>query len=255
MLKTQAIRAEWIKSASVRSTWVLLALSILIMIGMTLLSAGAFVIAEGSGTSVNEDYVTQLPGSSIAFGGLMVAAFGVVTATSEWTHGTIHATVGFSRSRGAVILGKSLVVAGLTFLMSTATMLVSYLAVQPVLSRESLDYSIFRDNALTHMLGATIYLVLFALLSLGVGLLLRNTAAALVIMVAIGFVLPAVLGGIEWEAVSNILRFAPSMAGSQMIAINTAPEALNQFQGGAVMVAWVLAALGFGAVTFIKRDV
>jgi hypothetical protein len=75
--------------------------------------------------------------------------------------------------------------------------------------------------------------------------------------VGIFFVLPIIVqlisGLADW--IPDAARFLPADAGTQMVAITTADEALTQWEGGLVMGAWALVLLVVALIAAKKRDV
>jgi ABC-type transport system involved in multi-copper enzyme maturation permease subunit len=101
------------------------------------------------------------------------------------------------------------------------------------------------------------FLALVAVISMGIGTLLRNTAGGVVTAVGLFFVLPVIVdlisGLADW--IPDAARFLPSNAGSQLVAVTVEEGALTQWEGGLVLGAWALVLLVASLVVAGRRDV
>ena len=129
---------------------------------------------------------------------------------------------------------------------------------QPILAGEDIDFAITVDGVLPSIINTGTYLALIAVISMGIGTLLRNTAGGVVTAVALFFVIPLIVVGLlsglaDW--IPEAARFLPTEAGEQLIAITIDDGALTQLEGGLVMGAWAVVLLVLSLVVTKKRDV
>ena len=247
------LRAEWIKFWSVRSTmW---ATVMLFVLGAGLTALICATNAEWLASSEAD----ESPGSFITFGltfaQITAIVLGTLTVTSEYGTGMIRATLAATPRRGAVLAAKALVLTGTLFVAGTVTAFAGYFAGNYFLDREGIGLALSDDGVLRSMFGSGLYMAGLGLLAAGVGILVRHTAAALSIVLALVFVagnmaflLPGTWG--EWVA-----KLMPGNAGSPVaVPVPFNPEALAPWTGFAAFGAEVLVLLVIGWVVFQRRD-
>ncbi|MGY1742756.1 MULTISPECIES: ABC transporter permease [unclassified Blastococcus] len=248
-----ALRAEWVKFWSVRSTgWSVAALFVL-GAGLTVL------VCATSAEWLASSEADESPASFVTWG-LMIAqvtavVLGTLVATSEYGTGMIRATLAAVPRRGSVLAAKAIVLTGTLLVAGTATALVGYLGGNAFLSAEGIGLSLDDDGVLRALLGSGLYLAGLGLLSMAVGLLVRHTAAALSTVLAVVFVLgnmAFLLPGTWGEWVAKLL---PGNAGSAVTTpVSFNPDALGPWTGFAVFAAEVAVLLLVAAVAFRRRD-
>jgi ABC-2 type transport system permease protein len=247
------LRAEWIKFWSVRSTmW---ATVMLFVLGAGLTALICATNAEWLASSEAD----ESPGSFITFGltfaQITAIVLGTLTVTSEYGTGMIRATLAATPRRGAVLAAKALVLTGTLFVAGTVTAFAGYFAGNFFLDREGIGLALSDDGVLRSMFGSGLYMAGLGLLAAGVGILVRHTAAALSIVLALVFVagnmaflLPGTWG--EWVA-----KLMPGNAGSPVaVPVPFNPEALAPWTGFAAFGAEVLVLLVVGWMVFQRRD-
>jgi hypothetical protein len=167
---------EWIKLRSLRSTWLTLAIAVAASAGIAL--------ATGSSTTSGGMFVgNTLVGMLI--GVLLIGVAGVLAMTSEYTSGTIRATFAAAPRRLRVLAAKAAVVGAVALITGEAAAFLSFFAgcmtlrhgiTAPALSQPG----VLRAIALT---GASLSLI--GLFGLGLGAIIRHTAAAITVVVGI----------------------------------------------------------------------
>jgi ABC-2 type transport system permease protein len=250
------LRAEWITFWSVRSTvWSTVLLFVLGVGLTTLVCATSADWLAGSGAD-------ESPASLVTWG-LMIAqiaqvaavVLGALTVTSEYGTGMIRATLAATPRRGAVLAAKALVLAGTLFVVGTVTAVVGYLAGNAFLDAAGVGVGLSDDGVLRSLLGSGLYMAGLGLLAAAVGLLVRHTAAALSIVLAVVFVLgnmafllPGTWG--EWTA-----KLLPGNAGAGIATpVSFHQELLSPWTGFAVFCAEVGVILLVGFLVFRRRD-
>jgi len=250
---SSTLRAEWIKFWSVRSTTWSTVMLFVLGAGLTALicATNAEWLASGE--------ADESPGSFITFGmtfaQITAIVLGALTVTSEYGTGMIRATLAATPRRGAVLAAKALVLTGTLFVAGTVTAFAGYFAGNFFLDREGIGLALGDDGVLRSMFGSGLYMAGLGLLAAGVGILVRHTAAALSIVLALVFVagnmaflLPGTWG--EW-----IAKLMPGNAGSPVaVPVPFNPEALAPWTGFAAFGAEVLVLLVIGWVVFQRRD-
>ncbi len=259
---SRVLRSEWIKVTTVRSTVILIASTVLVMVGLAALSAWSATMLAGSDPGLPVDTQASssaltVPSSGLIFGQLLIASLAVVLIASEWATGMIRSTMVAVPGRTPALLAKTGVVAAVAFLVGLLSALVSYLIVQPILASQDLDFALTEDGVLASIINTGTFLALVAVISMSLGTLLRNTAGGVVTAVGIFFVLQIIMQPLSGLAawVPDAARFLPAEAGNKMVAVTAAEGALTQLQGGLVMGAWALAFLAAALIVTKRRDV
>jgi ABC-2 type transport system permease protein len=247
------LHAEWIKFWSVRSTFWSTAMLFVLGAGLTTL-----VCAASAGWLASAD-ADQSPLSFVTWG-LMFAqitaiALGTLVVTSEYGTGMIRATLAATPGRGSVLAAKALVLSGTLFVVGTITAFAGYLGGNWFLDNKGVGIALSDDGVLRSMFGSGLYMAGLGLFAAAVGLLLRHTAAALSVVLALVFVvgnmaflLPGTWG--EWTA-----KLMPGNAGSGIATpLSFDPGLLDPWVGFAVFTAEVTVALVAGYAVFRRRD-
>jgi ABC-2 type transport system permease protein len=267
----RAVYAEWLKLTSLRSSYVILPITLLGMVGIGVLSAFAVLAmadgllgvggpAGGPGPEVlDEEFGVQargIPASGIAIAQFLIASLAVMQIGSEYGTRMISTTLTAVPRRLTALLAKTLVIAGVSFLVGAAAALISYAVAQPMLEPKGLNYALTADGVIPSILSTGAYLAMIAILGLGIGTLLRNSAGGIMATLGLLIVAPIVLAILSGqnELFMEISRYLPSSAGIEMVAIKTLPDALTQTQGGLVVSAWAAVALAGALVSMKRRD-
>jgi hypothetical protein len=258
----RALRAEWTKLRSVRSsTWTVMAV-VAVTVGVS-----AFLAAVGS-TNANEvgapgdDDVVVNGLRGVWLGQIAMVAFGAIAVTSEFATGTIRATFSAIPRRATAFGAKAAVVAAVALVVGSVASVLSFTIAQPLLHEGGFappaypHVSLADPSALRAVLGTGLFLTLLALFAMGVAAIVRHTAAAMT--AAVGLVLvPTVLMEFFTGRIRELLQQGAPAAGLsiQITADKYDVPPLGPWGGLAVTAAWALAALLVGLWTLERRDV
>jgi ABC-2 type transport system permease protein len=259
----RAVRSEWIKIRSLRSTWIGMASVALVMIGF-----GAIAAAVSSGSIASPDGDADMGpfggGGSLAivltgstFGVLLIGVLGSLAGAREYGSRMIAATVAAVPRRWQVVVAKTVALAGVVVPTALIGVLGAYGAGMGILSaNDAATVSLTDDGVLTSLLGMAGYITAIALLGLGLGILLRNVAGSIGVVVGGILILPNLAGALLPDSWDTILRFLPSSAASSFTEVAAAgTSVLSAGAGVAVLVAWVVVVLGAAVTTIHRRDV
>ncbi|MFI9583600.1 ABC transporter permease subunit [Streptomyces sp. NPDC052236] len=157
--------------------------------------------------------VVGLSGSQLGL--VLFAALGVLFITAEYRRGMICTTLSASPRRGRVLVAKAVVIGGATFGAGLIAAIVSFLLTQPILREKGHKLPYFPELSLTDgpvlraVVGTAALLALVAVFALGVGALLRHTAAAITVVVVL-VVLPLILvSGLPLSTAQWVQRLTP----------------------------------------------
>jgi hypothetical protein len=246
-----AVRAEWLKLWSVRSTPWALTVAVACALGLGLLDATSTVRGWDAMTAADRatfDAVgTSLDGLTIAQ--LAFAVLGVVTATADHTTGTIDPTLLAVPRRSRAYMAKVGTLGFVALLTGQGVALAAFLLGQAVLTRQHLDAHLMDPSVLRAVTGGGLVLGTIALIGLGLGTLLRRSATALAAVVALVFLAYAVARTLEgWSYLPGklILSNAGDVIG-QVNAHAARPRLPSLSQAYLDLAGYLVIALSLGA--------
>lgn len=249
----RVIRSEWIKLRSVRSTVITL-----VSAGVAVVAFGLLVSALSNGTSMGgESEVFDPTGNSLAGTNLAQLVLGVLGAlfiTSEYSTGLIRATLAAVPKRLPVLWAKVVVVTGATFVTMAVAVPIAFVAGQALYGGDGAGASFFDPGVPRALLGAVLLPTAIAAIGVGLGTLLRSTAAAVGVLVGLVFLAPFLLqafGGVG----ADLAGYLPAEAGQAMTTLAPRPDQLSPGLAFGVMVAWVAGFVGAAAFALRRRDV
>lgn len=254
------LKGEWIKLLSLRSIrW-----SVLVMLLLSWAGAGLLSLAMKDSEFVTPESLTGIVAQAATFGSmftvLIMGVLGVLAITSEYASGMILSSLTAVPSRTPLLLAKALVVAALAFLIGVLSAFGGALLSGLVLGDGALK-AFVDPNVVVSLFGNALYLTLAALLALGIGALLRSSAGAISVVVALLFIAPIVfqvLSVTGWEWVPEVANWLPANLGSALSssAMQPADVVGSVSYWGALggLTAWAAVALVPAAVLFKTRD-
>ncbi|MCX4964866.1 ABC transporter permease subunit [Streptomyces sp. NBC_00654] len=213
-----ALASEWTKIRSVRSTMWTLGVMIVLMLAIGLLSAFAVAATDAN---LGDEPVLSLGFFGVLLGSICVITLGVLTISSEYGTGMIRTTLTACPSRGRVLTAKATVFFLLTFVI-TVVMATLVAGLQTVI----LDGApASGTDWLRATVGVGLYIATLGLLSLGLGAIIRHSAGAITIMIAL-VLLPLVLA---------MFMFSESLADLQRALFEySIPNQLGALYGSAI---------------------
>jgi len=253
-----ALHAEWTKLRTAPGTALLLAASIVLTAGASALAA-AIVKCPGSCSADT----TKLSLTGVMIGQATVATLAVLVMSGEYSSGMIRVTLAAMPRRPALLGAKAAAVTGVVLIAGTIAVAASLLAgrlLEPgngfTTHHGIAALSLAHGPTLRAAVGSVLYLVLIALLSLGAATALRDTAAALTVVLGLLYIFP-VLGVVAldpaWQ--HRIARWTPESAGMAIQATrNLGTLPIGPWAGLGVLAAWAAAALLAGGVLLRLRD-
>jgi ABC-type transport system involved in multi-copper enzyme maturation permease subunit len=250
-----ALRSEFTKIRSTRSTyWTLFAL-IVVCIGIGAL-ASAGTASHPNGISRASFDATQQSLAGLYVGQLVIAALGALTITSEYATGMIRTSLAVQPRRGVVFAAKGVVFAVVTLITGLVASFGSFFVGQAILSPHHLSATLGQPNVLRAVIGGALFLTACGMLAYGLGAILRHTAAAISAAIGLLFVLTVLVQFLPSSWQNSLDKWMPALAGSQIWATKVT-EGAHQFPawgGFAVLAGWAAVAILAGLVLFRTRD-
>ena len=247
-----AARMEWIKLRSLRSTWLTLAITV----------AGAVAIGVTVGVNTRNSHgdLTNNALAGVVPGLLLAGVLGVLTMTGEYTSGMIRATLAAVPRRPRLLAAKAAVFGVIMLAAGETATFVSFFAGGLALRHGIAAPSLGQPGVLRAVILSGTSFCLVGLLGLGLGAIIRHTAAAVAVLVGGVYVAAQFVGLIDHAAfgympiliVGNSLSTTrPETCGSRAAFC---PHFLSPWAGVAVLCLYAAVALAAGGWVFARRD-
>ena len=250
------LRSEWTKLRSVRSTfWALTVTVVLgIALGAVISAAAAHGYARFSVSQKLSWDPTGVSGAGMAIAQLAIAVLGVLCITSEYSSGMIRASLIAVPKRGRVLAAKSLVFAGVTFVVGEVTNVTAFFVGQALISGHAPHAALGDPGVARALVGGGLYLTALAVLSVAVGTLLRHPAAAIACMMAVVLVFPVIAQALPDSLRNPVTEFWPTQAGSQLTSVYHSAHTLQPWPGFGVMCLFVVIVYAVAWTLLDRRD-
>ena len=244
-------RMEWIKLRTLRSTWWTLAI--------TAAGGAAMAIAIGRNTMDRTSDLTNNVLAGVIPGLLLIGVLGVVVMTSEYTSGMIRATLAAVPRRPLLLAAKAAVFGAAALAVGEAASLLAFFAGVAALRLGIPAPSLSQPGVLRAVLLGGASYCLLGLLGLGLGAIIRHTAAAIAVFVAGVFLIGTIVGA----ALRGLAVYLPIFIIGNSLT-TTRPEScegdtqclhfLSPWAGLAVLGLYAAAALAIGCWLLVRRD-
>ena len=250
-----AVTMEWLKLRSVRSTWWIGLVFAAGMIGLAILALGHEQWSSMSATDrASFDPVNQ-GFTGLALGQLVLGVLGVLMITAEFSSGMIRATLAAVPRRPVVLAAKAAVLGAVTLAIGEVFAFAAFAVGEAVLRSPAPHASLGQPGVLRAVLLAGAYPALIALIALGLGAIVRNTAAGISAVVGILFVVPLILLPLGTSIQHSVGKFLPMIiAENSMTMVKPAADSLSPFAGLAVLCGYAVIALAAGGWALARRD-
>ena len=252
-----ALRSEFTKLRSVRSTyWTLLAL-VLVSIGIgAAISAGSANQPHSAGDGFDATQVSLI--AFFELGQLVIAVLGALTITSEYSTGMIRTSLTAMPRRGTVYAAKAAVFGAVALVVSLVTSFLAFFVGQAIL-HGTVHATLSQPDVLRAIVGSALFVTVVGLIAFGVGAIIRHSAGAITTVIGMMFIIPIIVQVLPQTWRYDLIRFLPDSAG-RVISITVMPSggevyhmwsAWPQF---AVTAVYAVVLLAIGAYLFRKRD-
>lgn len=241
-------QAEWTRIWSVRSSWILV------------LTTAAAVL--GIGTIIGLDTAHDpagAPAGATAWDGVtptaMFALFGVlatavVTGTADHGTGAIVPTLQWTPRRGILLASRVGVVVATVTALGTLLVAGAAVIVRVLVPSVELPTS---DGAA--FLGGLLFVYATgSALGVGLGLLLRNTAGALVTVIGLVLVLPPLVAQLPYDWAATLSASLPGSCALYLIFGDGPSEDVTTTSARITLVVWAVAALAAGGWRLVRHD-
>jgi ABC-type transport system involved in multi-copper enzyme maturation permease subunit len=267
-------RMEWIKVASLRSTWFVLLLAAAATIFINLNGVRSdlqyldYNLAHPDGIAPNgyhwhwvyDPLMRSLSRIAVQLMMLGGAAIGALTMFGEFSTGQVRTTFAAVPQRGGVVAAKITVLCALTTVLAFIVALVSFLGGQAMVASRHVGVSITDHDAQIAIAAYTLVVPVCALVGMLFGALIRNATASIVAVVAFLFLVPAFFGGDKYRWVKEVSHLFPGDAEETLTFWHRDPnQSMGKWPAGhmhswLVFAGWVVISVVVALVVVKKRD-
>ncbi len=241
----KVLRSEWIKLASVRSSMVILAVTV----------GAGFLVAWAVAALVTDEvlYVSEVGFYWSVVTAVLAAIAGILLFSSEAQHGTLATALAAQPARWVLTLAKALTAAAVGVVLGAAGLAAGFggALISDIGTGDT-------SGIAATTLWVLLYTALSAVLGLGVGMIVRHSSGAIAGVLVWGFVVENLLNVFIPESVS---RFLPFLAGNRLLAIDSDLDsaeaiavALTRAENALVFSIYTAVALAAGAISLYRRD-
>ncbi|MCO8277856.1 ABC transporter permease [Actinoplanes sp. TRM 88003] len=227
------IGAEWIKLWTTRTVWWALTAALVLMAA----GAGQYALYAENG-DIDQTGAGEIAVLGLSFAQLAFLALATIVMTSEYSTGTMRATLTWTPVRSRLLLAKSAVIAGVTLVAGTVAGFVGVAVAAPILGNSSM-------GAVAPKMG--LYLALLGVFAVGLGAALRGPVVSLVVLLMLVVVVPPLLQVPDLAVLNTIADALPGVAGQRFLLENS-------YGGLVIVAAWATAAFLIGARVLRRRD-
>ena len=239
--------------------WLLAAL-VTLTIAVSALATAAVTCPSGTACPVD---TAKLSLTGIQFGQAIVAVLAVLAITSEYSTGMIRITLTAMPRRTTVLAAKAGLLVGLALAAGALAAVGSVLAGRLILPGHGFTpdhgfalLSLANATVLRAAAGSVLYLALIALLSLGISTMVRDSAVAIGIVLALLYLFPIVANVVTNEQWHRHLEQIGPMTAGLAIQATTGLSSLpiSPWAGLGVLAAWAAGAMLAGGLVLRLRD-
>jgi ABC-2 type transport system permease protein len=249
----QVLRSEWTKLRSVRSTWWLVALAVVLTAGIGV-AISAAAAAEPSSSALPADVATRSAIGTI-LAQLALGTLAVLVISGEYGSGMIRTSIAVVPRRLPVLAAKITVYVALVLPVTALTSLATFLLGQVAWRSHGRAAVSLGDSTVARIVfGAALYLTVAGVCAVAIGTLLRSTAGGITVVAGLFFVVPTVIQAMPSQ-IADAARFLPSNAGGGLSRIATSSRSLPPWPGFALLCGYAAVLVAAAAWRLRRTDV
>ena len=245
-------RMEWIKLRTLRSTWWTL--------GITAAGATAMAVAIGLNTKNAAGDLTNNALAGVVPGLLLTGVLGVLVMTGEYTSGMIRATFTAIPRRPLLLAAKAAVFGAVALAVGEAASFTAFFAGGLALRHGIPAPTLSQPGVLRAVLLGGASFCLIGLLGIGLGAIIRHTAAAIAVLAGGVYLVAQIIGAATHALMAympiliignSLTTTKPGPCGAQAAQC---PHFLSPWAGLALLCLYAAAALAIGCWLLARRD-
>lgn len=258
-----ALRYEWTRLTTLRSTYWLVGIGVLCALAIPVIAG----IAVSDQPLAVDDAAMGLNGGAafgIPFLAVFMAIIGIFATGHEYRHGTIQPTLTALPQRSRLIIAKLLVVSVVTVLVTVASIALNGLTLLAFWGEVP---SLFDDPLRSSLIGYVLYTLIYTLVGLGLGLLFRGVPSALVVIFLMPLIIESIIFGLSFLPMADwlvpVVKFLPFTSGARMMATDLTMDMgpgmpdydyFGRWGSGAVFAVFAAVIIAAAWALFKKRD-
>jgi ABC-2 type transport system permease protein len=258
---TDALRYEWVRLRTLRSTWWLTGLAV---VATGVLALTALGMHEGPLTT--EDYGNVITQPGLFFSSIFLSLIGTFSMGHEYRYGTIRPTLGAVPGRSHLMAAKVAIVLGWVALWAIVCEALNYLISALILGSRLTDLGFAPGPIGRVWVGIVGYITVTALIGLALATLTRSMPAAIVTLLVFPLIvenlLRALLSLHFLRSIRGVLKVLPFSAGQQIFSVSKTPdrapdgfkEVPGPWTGALIFIIFMSILLGIAWTMFEKRD-
>lgn len=243
-------RSEWLKLRSYRSTFVSLAIFVLLGAGFGALTGwsthhqwATMALAQ---RATFDPLVTSLSG--IALGPIALGGLAVGFITNEFSSGYLQGTLLAVPNRTRLVLSKIVVLALPVTLLAIATSYGAVLSFNATIGLTHERVVLAHHGVTRSLVLAGLYMALAVIFAFAMGLALRKTALAVSLFIGIYLAIPIIVQLFPWHWIRATQPYMIGNLGASMISAATPSGGLNAWVATGLLGLYAGALIAFGVV-------
>ncbi|MFI5695453.1 ABC transporter permease [Kribbella sp. NPDC051586] len=244
-----AVRSEWTKLWTVRSSWLNIVAAVLLTALLGVQYGFSLAYDNLHRAHAQAQPVGEFGSSAILIVQVVVAAFALLTVTSEYATGSIRSTLQWTPVRRNVVLAKAVVLAPVLF--GYGLLLAAIASVTGGLAAGSWAEWNARGLAVD-LLSVGFYATVAGLFAAGIAWVVRSTAGTLTVAFLLLLVVPLMLSQSSLRPLVWIAALLPGGAGQNYLTGTTDP--LSPTLSAGVLILWAAGGLALGSRVLTQRD-
>jgi len=256
-----ALRSEFTKLRSVRSTYWSLLLLVLAGIAWSVANC-AGVAAHWAQTPPGQRGFFDATQDSVVglalLGQLVIVVLGALVMTSEYSTGMMRTSLGVMPRRGVLYAAKAAVLTAVTVVIALVTSFASFFIGQSLLHSTHAAATLSQPGVLRAVLASAFYIALSGLFAFALGAIVRSTAGAITASFGVLFLLPQLAKALPSSWYAAMVRWLPG--GNSVGAFtgtnsaDAAPHLFSAWGEFAVFGGYTVIVLVAGALLLRRRD-
>ena len=255
---TALVRAEWTKLFTTR-VWIGLLLGACVLVaGFVVLFTSFAGSTQGGGPGggalppVGTEQYEQLVLATGANVTVLFLILGIIGMTQEYRHRTATPTFLTTPRRGRVVIAKLAAYALVAVPFALVVLAVNYGVAAVAAGARGAVPALSGEN-LQVLANSGLALVIYTVIGVGLGALVRNQVGAIVGGLVYLFVVEAIVRQIS--AIADAYKWLPGGALEALTATLPGPDLLERWQGGLLLLGYGLVAALLGTLLAVRRDV
>ena len=254
--QARVLRSEWTKLRTQPSAlWALLSAVILVVAFGILYSLLREARPPHGPAAIRSFDPAAISLSGVQLAQIAAGVLGVLLITSEYATGLIRTTLAAVPRRLPVLWGKAAMLVAAIVAVSLPAALAAFLAGQSILGRQHLSVPLSQTGVARAVLGSALYLAVAGLIGLGLGAVLRSTAAGIAALFGLLFAVQLVAGFLPGSWANDVGKYLPATAGQAVTTVHPDPtSSLAPWPGFGVFCAYAAVLLVLAAMRMRRGD-